>query len=49
MIKIITDMATSDDLIGAIPDPKHVWRDIDRIIVATGDDMPPEPVLNDPL
>lgn len=27
--------------VDAIPDPKHVWWDIDRLVVFTGDDIPP--------
>jgi hypothetical protein len=27
----------------AIPDPKHIWHDCDRIVVYTGEDIPPVP------
>lgn len=47
MIKILTDMANAEEQIDAIPDPKHVWRDISRIVVSTGDDMPPPPHVDD--
>ena len=32
------------DAAEAIPEPKHVWWDIDRIVVYTGEDIPPPPV-----
>lgn len=41
MITIITDFKTVQAQIDAIPDPKHIWWDITRIVVTTGIDMPP--------
>lgn len=41
MIKIFgTDQQA---LVDAVPEPKHVWWDIDQIVVYTGDDIPPPP------
>lgn len=31
------------EVVQAIPEPKHVWVDGDKIIVYTGNDIPPKP------
>lgn len=41
MITVITDLKEVPQFLKTIPDPKHVWWDIDKVIVTTGADMPP--------
>ena len=37
MIKEYTPAQEAE--VKAIPDPKHIWYDLDRIVVYTGDDL----------
>lgn len=39
MIIILKTLAEAE----AIPDPKHIWVDSERIVVYTGEDIPGEP------
>jgi hypothetical protein len=45
MIYIFHDMSKAQQQAEAIPDPKQIWWDIDRIVVRTGTDIqiPPSP------
>lgn len=40
---MITEYTTMEEAF-AVPDPKHIWWDVDKAIVFTGEDIPEEPL-----
>jgi hypothetical protein len=40
MIYEFKNMATAEEDAAAIPEPKHIWWDVNRVLVYTGEDFP---------